>query len=87
MSNQIPSPPTVQNPIDRVPEEPTLDILFQRDPLELTRQDVARIVEALRAQRSKFLLEEKTKGGKKAATAANQETNKKLGLDDLDISL
>lgn len=61
---------------------PTLDELFNRDPLSLLDQDIDRIIESLRAARDKFAAEEaatvKAPAKKVAAPA-------QLSIEDLDI--
>lgn len=69
-------------PVTSPLNEPTigsLDELFSRDPLELSNQDIDKIVSALRAQRKQFKLsEEDPKKHKKP---------KNLSLADLNIEI
>ena len=58
-------------------------VLFARDPLKLTRADISKIIEALRAKRGKF---GEVKQKPKAATRVTKKDKLVEGLD-LDISL
>ena len=61
--------------------------LFARDPLELTSQDITKIVESIRAQRHRFIAGNKSAGSMKpkTATAKKGEAAKKL-TGKLDLS-
>ena len=65
----------------------SLNELFARDPMLLSEQEVDQIVEALRAQRSKWAQEEALGGPVKAGKKANQAITAQLDLKDLDIEI
>lgn len=57
-----------------------LDTLMARDPLELTNEDLDRIIVFLRTQRANYALGENKKAGRKDAKPVIQ-----MSLDDLGI--
>ena len=76
--------PSAVNPLEEVPPT-SLNELFDRDPLSLTKSDISQIVEAFRSQRGQWAREElQGKGEKKGKTKI---TDSQIKLDDLDISL
>lgn len=52
-----------------------LPALFARDPLELTQEDIATIVEQMRASRKAFNLGNKTAGSTKPKTAKQKQVS------------
>ena len=66
------------------PSEDALNELFNRPPLLLTDNDISRIVDALRSQRAKWLIEETApKKAPKTKTPKTKITQEALSLDDL----
>lgn len=76
------------NPMTEVSAN-SLDELFDRDPLELSKQDIATMVEAFRAQRIRWEADGSTepKKAKAADKKANEAENKNLSLDDLNLDI
>lgn len=68
-------------------EEPTLDLLFERDPAELSDQDMDRIVAQYRERRMEWKKEDSTSKsqGKRARTSKGTAVSEQLGID-LDVS-
>lgn len=54
--------------IERVGQEPTLDVAMDRDPMQVSERDLRDIVQALRAQRAYFAFK-----SRKAPTAEEKE--------------
>jgi len=79
-------PATTTSPLSEV-DPASLNELFARDPMDLTNQDLDKIIAALRAQRLKWKQDEASGGAKKAAKIANAAETKKISVDDLDIDL
>jgi len=81
-----PETPAPSNPIAEA-SVGSLDELFSRDPLDLSKADRARIVQALRDQRARWQLDEKA--GKTRASAAPKPAKSagtaKLELKDLGL--
>ena len=74
------------------PDPASLDELMQRDPLELTEQDLTTLVKYFRQNRERWLLEEKVKQSKpKAIRGAKAPKTKTppttLSLDEADLLL
>lgn len=74
------------------PEQPlaeasteSLEELFNRDPLTLQKGDRRRIVEALRAQRAKWQVEEAA-GAKRASAPKAEPKAKKSSLPEISLS-
>ena len=69
--------------------ENTITELFQRDPLELQRQDFEAIIEHYRNNRANFQLAGKvslsTASQKKTAAALEKAKNLSIDLDDIEI--
>lgn len=67
----------------------SLNELFQRDPLKLTKDDIKTICQTLRTQRHQWMLEEKTKTprGAKKKTAPLTDSQMDDLLADLEIKL
>lgn len=82
----LPVPAT--NPMAEVSSN-SLDELFDRDPLELSKQDLELIVQAFRAQRIRWEADGSTepKKAKAADKKANELENKNLSLDDLNLDI
>ena len=80
----------MEGPLSELKLDPTeIDKLFQKDPLELSDEEMDLIVEAERRQRGEFLTKEKTKGkgkSKPKRTISAEEASKK-SLKDLNIDL
>jgi len=74
-------------PLDQASPE-SLDELFSRDPLQLSDQDLDRIVAHLRAQRNQWKQEEAS-GAKqsKAKGVTSSGPKEKVSLDMLDLKL
>lgn len=73
-------------------EETTIQVLFDRDPLELSDQDIGKIVEHLREGRARYVSGEAQAGSAKTAKASKAKKPEKplpeglqLSLDDLDL--
>ena len=60
----------------------SLNILFDKDPLELTDQDIDAIVAELRKARTEWATEESSKSKSKAS-----KVTANLSLEDLDLKL
>lgn len=83
------APTTSKSPLSEANPE-SLQELFDRDPLELSKQDITRIVTELRANRHHFVKEEtraRKAGKKNPGGAAAKATAKRMTLDDLDLKL
>jgi len=67
----------------------SLDELFDRDPLELTKQNIDQIILAFRNQRKTWEAEETAAKvtGRKPSSRISQEQAKNLTLESLQISL
>lgn len=61
-------------------EEPDLDVLMNRDPLDLTDPDLDRIIGYLRSQRSNY-----AQGDKKAGKQPKAKPAVNLSLDELGL--
>lgn len=75
------------SPLDEAKPE-SLEDLFNKDPLELTKQDLERTVAYLRRARETFLREDAAKvprGAKKTLTPVKQALDKTVTVNDLDI--
>lgn len=83
LSQEISQTESVLNEAD--PE--SLNELMARDPLALSKQDIAVIVKALRKQRVTFETNEKAKPQKAAAKPKLTEAEKKKLLDNLELDL
>lgn len=81
-NNTIASPLPEADPI-------SLDELFDRDPLELTKANIEQIIQSFRAQRLTWEQEEKAaaKTGRKPSTKISKEAAAKLTLSSLDLKL
>jgi hypothetical protein len=89
MTQQTPSTSTTSNsPLSEAATD-SLNELMERDPLELTKQDIGLIVSSLRRQRVAWEQEETTakSKGKRPSAAAAKAAAKQLTLDSLDIEL
>lgn len=62
-------------------EEPDLDVLMNRDPLDLTDPDLDRIIGYLRSQRSNYAAGDKKAGAK----PKDKKPVVNLSLDDLGL--
>lgn len=62
-------------------DAPDLDALMAKDPLEMTREDIDKIIDYYRKRRAAFV----AKGPK--APRAKKETGPKLSLADLGINI
>ena len=62
----------------------SLDILFNKDPMKYTEQDIVNIVKALR-EKSALWKKEEAQGKKKSSTAKAVPITSTLTLDDLDL--
>ena len=81
-SSEEPNPLTEAKPT-------SIDELFSRDPLSLTDDDVALIVDQLRAHRRLWAAEEKSskKSGKRTNSVGIAKAAKNLKLEDLSLDL
>jgi len=75
------------SPLDEARPE-SLEDLFNKDPLELTKQDLERTVVYLRHARETFLREDAAKvprGAKKTLTPVKQALDTAITVNDLEI--
>ena len=75
---------------DKIDHVTPIAELFARDPLDLAKQDIQKIIEVLRAKRKRFKAGDKTAGRttptkSSIAQAKAQEVTGKLDLDDLGL--
>lgn len=71
------------SPLEEVKVE-SIDILFDRDPLELSDRDIDQMVNYFRENRLRWKQEEKTKSLKpKRESAPKKKIDLNLSLDDL----
>ena len=85
-TSSIPTIDPATNPISAAKFE-SVDELFSKDPQFLTEENLAAIVEVLRAGRGKWLASEKSKGSSKTAKPKLTSEQAKNLLDNLVIDI